>query len=214
MMANNEQGGRLDFVDGCVRTYGAATRFIGELYLKEGGQEMPTLSGPPKQRYQDAVSLYGNLIRGKAGRTIQGDLKSAAAADPALADLLSDSAAVTKGEDLHDIDDVPPNVFKDAIYAEAADRARKDAFVDMDLTVFLRNVVARTMDGLGWRRRLNVGANRHFPRMLQWLREVEEETLYDRASGLRLMNRGGGGRVASEPGGPDGLKVRLNADLL
>lgn len=70
------------------------------------------------------------------------------------------------------------------------------------------------MEGAGWKRCLNVGINRHFPRMLQWLREVEEETFDGRRGGLRLMNRGGGGRVTAEPDGPADLKVRLDPDLL
>lgn len=205
---------RLGFVDGCVRTYGAATNVIGDLYEQEAGVPMPVLSGPPKQRYRQALEIYGDLIRGKAGRTLDGDLRRAAAADPALADLLSDSLPMQADEALHDIDDVPPNTFKNAILAEAGARTSAGEVVDVELDAFLRGVVSRTMEGIGWRRRVNVGQNRHFPRMVQWLREVEDETAGERSGGLRLMNRGGGGKVAAEPDGPVGLKVRLDPALL
>lgn len=214
MKGAKEEGARLGFVDGCVRTYGAATNFIGELYEREAGLPMAVLSGPPKHRYREALRIYGDLIRGKAGRTIQGDLKAAAAADPVLADLLSDSLPIQPDEPLHDIDDVSPNMFKNAIYAEAEARTSAEEIVDVVLDAFLRGAVTRAMEGIGWKRRLNVGVNRHFPRMLQWLREVEEETTDGRGGGLRLMNRGGGGRVAAEPVGPADLKVRLDPNLL
>lgn len=214
MTGPSEERARLGFVDGCVRTYGAATNFIAKIYEREAGVAMPVLSGPPKQRYREALRIYGDLIRGTAGRTTQGELKVAAAADPVFADLLSDSLRVTPDKPLHDIDDISPSIFKNAIYAEAEARTSAGEIVDVELDAFLRGTVARATEGIGWKRRLNVGVNRHFPRMLHWLREVEEETSDGRGGGLKLMNRGGGGRVAAEPDGPADLKVRLDPSLL
>jgi len=67
---------------------------------------------------------------------------------------------------------------------------------------------------MGWKRRFNVGENRHFPRMVQWLREVEGESTSGDYVGLRLMNRSGSGGVAACPSNPYGLKARINGALL
>lgn len=202
-------GRNLSFTDGCVRTYGAATRLMGDVWEQVSGQPMPTLSGSPKSRFQEALRLFEGELRASQAKALKSGLADAAAADPVLKDLLDDSLATGSTSLPRDIDDVPPNVFKQSIRDEAKE-ATDGEKVDVDLDVFLRTIVTRVMAELKWERRLNVGANRHFPRMFQWLREIEDETTDDDGRGLRIMNRSGTGRVAAEPAGPHTLRVRLD----
>ena len=201
------------FYDGCIRTYGAATRHMMEVWEDMTGEPMETLSGYPKDRFRKALGYFVRAMESGDASELRAELNEATENNENVKSLIEDSLAFPEKASAADIDDVPPSVFKRAIWAEAIDRAG-DETVDVNLDDFLRAVVARVIDDIGWERRFNVGENRHFPRMVQWLREVEEETTWDEGVGLYLMNRASAGRVASYPTNPRTLKVRLNKDLL
>ncbi|HEY7810965.1 MAG TPA: hypothetical protein VIA98_11345 [Allosphingosinicella sp.] len=64
-------------------------------------------------------------------------------------------------------------------------------------------------------RRPRVGPNRHWPRLLQYLRELEEATDWSPdGRGMRLVNIGGRGPVAREPRDPALLAVIVEPDYL
>lgn len=177
------------------------------------GEPMETLSGYPKDRFRKALGYFVRAMEGGDASALRAELSETMEDDQDIKSLIEDSLASPEKASAPDVDDVPPSVFKRAIWAEATDRAG-DETVDVNLDDFLRAVVARVIDEMGWKRRFYVGENRHFPRMVQWLREVEEETTWDEGVGLYLMNRASAGRVASYPTSPLTLKVRLNSDLL
>lgn len=59
-----------------------------------------------------------------------------------------------------------------------------------------------------------VGANRHWPRLLLYLREIEDETDWgDNNRGLRLINASGRGPVAAEPEDPLRLAIRIDTNF-
>lgn len=201
------------FYDGCIRAYGAATRLMTEVWEDVVGEPMGKLSGSPKVRFRKALSVYEEAIRKGTGTSLTRDLRQAAATDEVLRSLIDESFEEPDASLRVDVDDGPPTVFKDAIRDEANDRAGDDV-VDVNLEVFLRAVVARVVPRMGWNRRLNVGENRHFPRMVQWLREVQTETTDGDCIGLKLMNRSARGPVATYPISPRTLMVRLDARWL
>jgi len=104
-----------------------------------------------------------------------------------------------------DLDEVPPNVVKRAMVEQCT--VLGDG--RHELRDLLRPVLDRVFEG-GATRRPRVGANRHWPRLLQYVREVEAETDWGEGKGLRLMNSGGGGRVAEHPADPGGLAIRID----
>lgn len=203
----------LTFFDGSIRTYGAATRHMMTVWEDVTGRPMDTLSGYPKDRFKKALGYFVRAMGSGDAVALRAKLDGATKDDKFVKSLIEDSLASPEEALAPDVDDVPPAIFKKAIWAEALDRVG-DEVVDIDLDDFLRAVVSRVIKKMGWQRRFNVGKNRHFPRMVQWLREVEEETTCDNGIGLRLMNRASAGKVASYPSGPEKLKVRLDSDWL
>lgn len=213
MASSRERGKTLTFYDGCIRTYGAATRLMMEVWEEEVGKPMGKLSGSPKTRFREALNHFERAIGAGKGAKLDKDLREAAEGDEVLRSLIDDSLGKSEAPLTPDVDDVPPSAFKEAIWDEADARVN-DEVVEINLDLFLRNVVGRVVESMNWGRRFNVGENRHFPRMLQWLREVQDETTSEEGIGVRLMNRSNTGRVAACPNGPYGLKVRINPDWL
>lgn len=112
------------------------------------------------------------------------------------------------------IDDVSPNAFKSACLAEAK-RYQEGKAVDVPLPDFLRVIIKAVGLKMGWSKRINIGANRHFPRMVEWLREIQNESEWEDGSiGFRLMNTKGVGKVRGYPTDPATLKVRIRSDYL
>lgn len=84
----------------------------------------------------------------------------------------------------------------------------------IELRQFLRAVLDQLYDS-SVTRRPNVGANKHWPRLLQYLREIEEETYWSQDErGVRLANKSGRGRVAQAPNDPNRLALLINPDYI
>ncbi|OJW66430.1 MAG: hypothetical protein BGO57_04115 [Sphingomonadales bacterium 63-6] len=205
-------GGRR-FVDGCVRAYGAATKHMMKVWEEVTGEPMDKLTGHPKDRFQRALEYFVRAMESGDAAALRAKLDEATGDDGIVKSLIEESLASPEEALLPDADDVPPYVFKKAMWDEALHRAGEEP-VDVYLDDFLRAVVSRVISEMGWTRRFNVGENRHLPRMIQWLREVEDESKGDGGVGLHLMNRASVGRVASYPTSPYTLKVRLDANWL
>lgn len=109
-----------------------------------------------------------------------------------------------------DIDALTPKQVKDAMYLEFH-RRDKGCF---GLRSILRRVLNKLYPDFTIRRP-NVGANRHWPRLRQYVREIEDETncLPD-GRGIRLVNKGRRGPVAQHPGDPGRLSVIIDPDYL
>lgn len=210
-MDDSDRG--LTFFDGCIRTYGAATRHMMKVWEDVTDKPMDTLSGYPKDLFREALGYFVRAMESGNAAALRTKLDEAMGDDAILRSLIDDSLASPVEALAPDVDDVPPSIFKKAIWAEALDRVGDEA-VDVDLDDFLRAVVSRVIGEMGWKRRFNVGENRHFPRMVQWLLEVEDETTWDEGVGLHLMNRASAGRVALYPVNPYNLKVRLDTNWL
>ncbi len=69
----------------------------------------------------------------------------------------------------------------------------------MDMASFLSAVIRRIFVDNGIRGRINIGRNRHFPRLYQWLCEYARRTEWDEGTGLKIRNISGRGRIAHSP---------------
>lgn len=138
------------------------------------------------------------------------DLDEAITADQLLENLLEPKVA-----GITSVDDITPNEFKGAIYHVAElERERGNESEDVPLDVFLRRALDHLWKTKGLSGRFNVGENRHFPRMFQWVKEVAAETDWGDEKGLRLLNASKRGAIKANPAGPKGLLVRLNFNAI
>jgi hypothetical protein len=109
-----------------------------------------------------------------------------------------------------DVDDLTPNLVKAALLAEIRKRG-KGRF---ELRTILRDVLD-VLFSEAQTRRPRVGRNRHWPRLRQYLREIEEATDWSPdGRGMRLSNLGGRGPVALEPRDPGLLSVIIDPEYL
>ncbi|TNC74342.1 hypothetical protein [Rubellimicrobium roseum] len=112
------------------------------------------------------------------------------------------------------IDDFSPNQFLKVLREVCRNRVQSDDYRDIPLPDLLRAVLDRMFEEVRAPRAIRVGRNRHFPRLIQYLREYEKETTWEDGQGFRLMNASGRGSVSTNPDDPRKLKVRLNPDYL
>ncbi len=113
--------------------------------------------------------------------------------------------------EIKDIDDITPNEFKSIIFDIVYENLKEGTQKNIPLNVFLRQCLDRLWEQKKLTRRINVGKNRHFYRMFQWLSEAAEDTSWwDDGEHLKIMNSGLRGKVRSNPESPEGLIVRMN----
>lgn len=205
-----------EFALGSIVTYQAATRVVLEAVKRASGAEPPSIPGGPKDRFRrslmmlEAAYAAGQLNGTTPRRLVQNLLPDS----DGTRMLIDDSYEGDKLNFAPDVDDVSPNKFKEVARSCALELLGDADVADIDLDRLLRAVADKLQVDLSWGRRINIGENRHFPRMFQWLREVDEETAEDDQRGFHIMNRGGGGRVARHPDGPRDLKVRVSREFL
>lgn len=163
------------------------------------GEDLPTVGNRAMDAFEQAIDV----------------MKVQLATDAAGGKRLCDHLDIDTKDDIAeallgwaDMDDLPPKVVKQAMLEECLNLG--------DGRHELRSLLRPVLDKVfadGKTRRPRVGANRHWPRLLQYLRELEEETDWSPAGrGIRLMNLGGRGRVAREPSDPANLAVRIDPD--
>lgn len=177
---------------------------------------LSTLRSAWKEVFNEDIPTEGNLAKGAFEQAIS-KIKQRLANDTAGAKRLRLELDIDTGDDIAEvlisyanIDDLSPNVVKHAIREECI----RLGGGRHELRLLLRSVLDTLYVG-NKTRRPRVGANRHWPRLLQYWRELEEDTDWSPAGrGLRLLNAGGGGRVAADPTDPAALAVRIDPDFM
>lgn len=193
-----------EFDDGGKRAsqaYSNALHKLQQASKEIFGEKLKTSGRRPMVRFESALV----------------DLKNRLPQDTDRGKRLLDILDVECGEDIEeallswaDLDNLSPEQIKRAMYSEF----RSQGQGRFDLRPILRRVLDELFNG-PTSRRPRVGANRHWPRLLQYLREIEVETNWlPDGQGIRLANKGGRGPVAQYPNDPGRLSVIINPDYL
>jgi len=194
-----------DFFDGhggkhAAKAYWNALTKLRAAWRDVFGEELPTVGNRAMDAFEQAIAQVKERLSSDVAGAAR--LRTALDVEPK-----EDIAEVLLGH--ADMDDVPPKSVKEAMLQQCAllGAGRHE----------LRSLLRPVLDGVFAKaktRRPRVGANRHWPRLLQYVRELEEDTTWSTGKGVHLMNAGGGGRVARHPADPADLVVRIDPDHL
>lgn len=195
-MREFDDGGKL-----ASQAYSNALRKLQQAYEEVYDEELESYGDRPMARFESALN----------------SLKKRLSQDAERGKRVLDFLDIEPGEDIGtvllgdaDIDSIAPKPIKTAMYAE---------FRSLEKGRFeLRPILRRVLDEVFTDpaiRRPHVGANRHWPRLRQYLREIEDETnLLPDGQGMRLANKSGRGPVAQYPTDPGRLSVVIDPDYL
>lgn len=202
----------------------AALQQDGHLNLDGGGKPASQAYWNALRKLQDAWrEVFHDELEAHGSRGMErfedalDSLKQRLRQDTAGGKQLLEVLDVQPGEDIEevllaraDMDDLTPSRVKAALLLEAQNRG-KGRF---ELRAVLRAVLDVLFDDTRTRRP-RVGPNRHWPRLLQYLRELEEDTDWSpEGRGVRLANAGGRGPVARQPRDPGLLSIVIDPDYL
>jgi hypothetical protein len=164
------------------------------------GEDLPTVGNRAKDAFEQAID----------------QIKQRLSADAPGEKRLRDALDVDAKEDIAevllryaDMDDIAPKMVKQSMLEQCL----RLGDGRHELRTLLRAVLDQVFAGAKTRRP-RVGANRHWPRLLQYVRELEDDTDWTTGKGIHLMNAGGGGRVARAPADPGTLAIRIDTSHL
>lgn len=164
-------------------------------------EDLPTEGNNAKDAYRQALNLVTQRLKGNARDEHRLRSELDIADDQDLGEALLDFA---------DLDDLSPNEVKASILRHSTELGDGRH----ELRTLLRLVLDDIFEGRRFRQ-ARVGANRHWPRLLLYLRELEDETDWgDNNRGLRLMNVSGRGPVAAKPEDPARLGIRIDTSFI
>ncbi len=175
------------------QAYWNALKILKYAFREATGEELTAGGSSAKQAFQLAVEEIE--VRLRMDRALDKAIRTRLDLDP-------DEDIVTNFFGRDDIDDRSPNEVKEAILAELLHRGTGR----FELRPILRAALDTLFDDPE-RKKPRVGANRHWPRLLHYLREIEEET-----GGIRPTDISGRGRVARTPADPGRLGIQIDPD--
>lgn len=204
-------------IDGMIassKTYNKVISEIKNVWLDAFGEEMKVAGDQPTQRFASMIRELRQLFidRAQKQKFIDAfDMDIQEGAEATVEDVLS---SVANDSVLRNVDDLTANQILKAMEIVAFECGSDDELVDMNMADFLRLVVRNIFLENDINGRINIGANRHFPRLYQWLTEYAESTELAGGTGLKVRNLSGKGRVARNPVDPTSLKVVINRQYL
>jgi hypothetical protein len=202
-----------DEMIGASKALGRVIREIKAAWLEAFGTEMIVGGSSPSARFDHLLEQLRAKWAGKHDR----DLLIEALDIEGLGSVHSVENAVEMVSDdsvLRNVDDLTANQILLAMEAVAWESSSEDGVVELELSNYLRTVVRRVFADNDIKGRINVGPNRHFPRLFQWLTEYAQRTVWDGGAGLKIRNLSGRGRVARCPRDPRLLKVVIDRGYL
>ncbi|MDF1835843.1 MAG: hypothetical protein P1U62_13320 [Alteraurantiacibacter sp. bin_em_oilr2.035] len=181
--------------------YWNALRALRNAWHEVFEEDLPTEGNNAKDAYTQALERVRQRLKGdkRTERRFRSEL--GLDDDDELGEALLEFA---------DLDALSPNEVKASILAQC------EVLGDgrHELRQLLRPVLDALFEGRS-KRQARVGANRHWPRLLLYLRELEAETDWEGyGQGVKLMNSGGRGPVAAHPTDPSKLAVRIDTSNL
>lgn len=199
---------------GASKAYSNMTKIILSWLQELTGEEYKAAGMRPKERFLDTLQALKSEI----------ELQTAAKGDlTALNDIVGPLKTATSEEEIQriiesaigkSIDDFTPNQIFNAFEAAAIDAAQDGETIDLPATEFLRNAISKLFQSTNTKGRFNIGSNRHWPRLWQWLSEYSETTDFGDGIGLKILNASRAGRVAEFPAEPALLIVRVDKNWL
>lgn len=182
------------------QAYWNALAKLRAAWLKVSGENLPTTGNRAKDAFEQAIAVITErLSSGGLDRNRVRDLLDVAPGEEIAEALLG-----------ADMDDIPPKLVLQVLHEEC----RKLSDGRHPLKPLLKAVLDQLFTDPRVRRP-RPGANRHWPRLLQYLRELEAQTDWSpRGRGVRLANAGGRGRVAREPGDPGSLSLIVDLSFI
>ncbi len=164
-------------------------------------EDLPTHGNVAKDAFEQAIVLMKTCL----AKDISGGSRLRAALD---VDAKEDIAQVLVA--YADMDDLPPSAVKQAML----DECRRLGTTRIEVRDFLRPVLDALFKSEATRRP-RIGPNRHWPRLFQYLRELQDDTDWrPDGRGVVIMNTGRGGPVARNPWDPALLAMRIDANYL
>lgn len=213
-MSNAFEYGDRAQVAASSKTYGKVINEIKALWHDALQIEMHIVGETPTARFADMkAQLRGKLEDSEAKRKILEALEAdfRTDAEPTVEDIIE---SVSDDSIVRSVDDLTANQILNAIEAIALERSAEHGSVEVNMAVFLREVMTWLFTENEINGRINIGANRHFPRLYQWLKEYSESTVWPHGVGLKIKNHSGRGRVANSPVDPKLLKVSIDYNYL
>lgn len=184
-----------------ARAYWNALTKLRVAWREVFDEELPTHGNMAKDAFEQAI----DLMKLRLAQDAAGGRRLRSALD---VDAKEDIAEVLLG--YADMDDLAPSVVKQAML----DECRRLGTMRLEVRDFLRPVLDALFKA-ETTRRPRVGANRHWPRLLQYLRELQDDTDWrPDGRGVVISNSGGRGPVARHPQDPAQLAIRIDAEYL
>ncbi|UIJ83142.1 hypothetical protein [Rhizobium leguminosarum] len=203
-----------DEMIGASKALGKVIREIRAAWLEAFGTEMVVGGATPSARFDDLLAQLRAKWAGKRDRERLIEALDIEELGTAASDIEHVVEFVSDTTFLRNVDDLTPNQVLSAMAAVAWDESSDDGAIEVELASFLRIVIKRIFGDNNLKGRINIGTNRHFPRLYQWLTEYAEQTAWEGGSGLKIRNLSGRGRVARHPRDPKLLKVVINRAFL
>ncbi|WP_242095379.1 hypothetical protein [Sphingomonas sp. CROZ-RG-20F-R02-07] len=188
---------------GASQAYWNAFSKLREAWREVFDDELAKTGTRGMEAYENALVF----IKSKLQQDKTGDRAFRAALDVAPDDDIGKALLAV------DLDDLAPNVIKQAI-RDKVEALREHGRARHPLRPLLRAALDALFESDSVRRP-HVGANRHWERLHQYLRELENETDWTPdGRGFRLANAGGRGPVAQLPRDPGKLDVIVDPEYL
>lgn len=178
------------------KTYGKVINEIKAAWCEAFGSEMVIFGSHPRARFENVLDQLREKWAQAAdkARLIEAlDVEALPSLDDSIEDLIETVADDTF---VRSVDDLTANQILAAIEVVSYEAGSDEGRVEMDMASFLKSVIRRIFVDNGIKGRINIGRNRHFPRLYQWLCEYVQRTEWDEGTGLKIHNISGRGRVA------------------
>ena len=203
------------FLKGSVMTYRKAISLMSASWERVTGKALDVGNRQPLEAFKEALRQFETRLNKSQKESVLQSLHGDAAEDLEVEDLIKDAIKVSPEKRSNflnrDMDLVPPRLCLETMREVALASVVNDKVTILPLRDYLVEVMRALAPRMGWTPPLQVGSNRHFPRIWQWLSELSKESRTDESYGIRVINAQG--PVARHPEGPDGLRVKIDPEL-